>query len=377
MKVEKKPVIGVVIVSFNSGDVILDCLESLLAVTDTDLRILVVDNASPDDTVEILRKWAAAGTLHDAGNLPYRPRDHGPVSLIDISGNDQGTALPNGAVGLLQTGLNTGFAGGVNRGMAALAACPEIDAFWILNPDAMTLADTPAALARGMLENPGFGLMGGRIYYTDPATQIQGDGGTINRYTGICIPINLGAMGPAVPPPRSTDLDFVSGAHMLASRAMLETTGGMVEDYFLYYEEVDWAMRRGALDLVYLDDAIVHHHGGTAIGSPTLERGPSPLSSYFTFRNRMRFQRRFSPWSLPMTWAYSMAKIAYWTLTGQRAAAWAAWAGMNGLRAPADIRARFTGAAKAHAFAPMDISGRGPLTLPKAKMHKPESTNPA
>ena len=48
MHMQKDPIIGVVIVSFNSGDVILDCLESLLAVTDTDLRILVVDNASTE-----------------------------------------------------------------------------------------------------------------------------------------------------------------------------------------------------------------------------------------------------------------------------------------------------------------------------------------
>ena len=371
MHMQKDPIIGVVIVSFNSGDVILDCLESLLAVTDTDLRILVVDNASTDDTIQVLRDWAATGALHDAGDLPYRPRDHGPIDLIDISENDQEAALPNGAVGLLQAGLNAGFAGGVNRGMMALAAMPGIDAFWILNPDAMTLPETPAALARGMAENPGFGLMGGRIYYTDPVTQIQADGGRVNRHTGICSPINLGAMGPDVPHPSAADLDFISGAHMLASRAMLDATGGMVEDYFLYYEEVDWAFRRGDLDLVYRDDAIVHHHGGTAIGSPTLDRGPSPLSSYFIFRNRMRFQRRFAPWSLPMTWAYSMAKIIHWTLTGQRAAAWAACAGTNGLTPPASIRDRFTGPAKALAFAPMAETTHGPITTPATTPAKP------
>jgi GT2 family glycosyltransferase len=52
------PVIGVVIVVYNSADVILDCLESLFSQEGLDLRVVVVDNASPDDSVDRIRAWA-------------------------------------------------------------------------------------------------------------------------------------------------------------------------------------------------------------------------------------------------------------------------------------------------------------------------------
>ena len=47
-------------------------------------------------------------------------------------------------------------------------------------------------------------------------------------------------------------MEYVSGASMLASRAFLENVGLMEESYFLYFEELDWALRaRGKFDLAY------------------------------------------------------------------------------------------------------------------------------
>ena len=68
------PALGVVIVTFNSTDVILDCLESLFAATGTRLAIAVVDNASTDGTAALLRDWAA-------GRRPYVPPADLPFAL--------------------------------------------------------------------------------------------------------------------------------------------------------------------------------------------------------------------------------------------------------------------------------------------------------
>ena len=85
---------------------------------------------------------------------------------------------------------------------------------------------------------------------------------------------------------------------MVVSRDFLARVGPMREDYFLYYEEVDWALRRGDLPLAFAGDAIVYHHGGTSIGTGRLDERPSAFSNYFNYRNRMRFMRRFHPWRL-------------------------------------------------------------------------------
>ena len=306
-------VLGVVVVTFNSADVILDCLESLLSAKGVKLHLTIVDNASTDATITVLRDWAA-------GRVAYTPPSELPFTVHPcpkpVALYTPADALPTSGyrIVLLETGINGGFAAGVNAGLAHLATNPGIDRFWILNPDSVTPADTPRAFA----EEPAaeFSLMGGRLIYLEGNDQIQLDGGTINSRTGVTGNLNQYALHPATPAPSPTQMHFITGASMVASRAFYEAVGPMMEDYFLYYEEVDWALRRGDLPLAYCAGGIVYHRAGTAIGSATLKRPASPFSLYFKHRARLLFMRRHFPRNLPFAYAYSLAKAAQLLLKG-------------------------------------------------------------
>jgi hypothetical protein len=342
---EPDPDLGVVIVTFNSSDVILDCLESLLAAPDVRLSIVVVDNASTDGTPELLRAWAAGRiAFSPAADLPVplaaQPK---PVSL------QAGPAVSAGRhqVSLIETGTNLGFAGGVNRGLAALAALPTPDRFWVLNPDSVVPPETPGRFARA----PGaFALMGGRVVYLETPDRIQIDGGTIAWMTGVTGNINLGAPHPATADPAATRLDFVTGASLVVSRSFYQTAGPMAEDYFLYYEEVDWAMRRRDLPLAFCAGAVVFHRGGTAIGSPTIGRPASAFSLYFKHRARMMFLRRHAPWSMPTGLAYSLAKALQLLFRGYPREAWTILGASLGLPPVASVRGRLSPEAQERAF---------------------------
>ena len=336
--------IGVVLVSYNTGAVLIDCLESLLAAAATqgapEMRALVVDNASPTDPLPMLEGWADGSAPWSAEAMPFAPRDpRGPLTLDtrDLASDGRhptlGT-LSEGIVGYLQAGVNAGFAAGVNRALETFRAMPEIEYFWLLNSDAMTEADTPAnlvAAARAAEAGPdgGFSMMGGRVFYTDPPMQIQSDGGWIDLSLGRARPASLGAHGRDAPPPVA--LDYISGSHMFVSRAFLDQSGLMSEDYFLYFEEIDWCLRRGELPLIWVPDAAVHHRAGASIGSQTLAEGPSIVAAYWMQRSRMRFVRRWKPASLPVATVYSLGKIAQLALSGHRSAARAALRGTCGL----------------------------------------------
>jgi GT2 family glycosyltransferase len=68
----------------------------------------------------------------------------------------------------------------------------------------------------------------------------------------------------------------------------------MQEDYFLYFEELDWATRgSGRFRLGYAPKSIVYHKEGASIGTDA--SGGSALSIYYLFRNRIRFTHRFAP----------------------------------------------------------------------------------
>ena len=350
--------IGVVIVTFNSGSEAVDCAETLLAsaqAAGVPLRVALVDNASTDDTMPRLQAWAS-------GEEPYEPPPEVPFTVQTVpkplAYTEGGAALPPSdgeamlQAALIQTGENRGFAGGVNAGLAYLAQYPDIRHFWVLNPDSLVPPETVGRLAARLAEGDAYSLMGGRVNYLDPPGLIQIDGGLVNWKTGVTSNFNIREPSASAPPPDPAGLDFITGASMVASREFYEIAGPMREDYFLYYEEVDWAMRRGALPLAYCAGMDVFHRAGTSIGSPTPNRPATPLSQYFKHRGRIRFLRRFRPANLPFAYLYSLAYTAKMLSVRAWPEAWAVVTATLGLKAPAAIRRRLGPAAAKLAFGP-------------------------
>lgn len=345
----QRPEIGVVVVLYRSADVLVDCVESLLASQGVRPRIVLCDNASPDDGVARLRALAAARG----------------VALLELAEGEAppAAALPEGGITLLRLSVNGGFAAGANAGLRLLLSRPEVGLFWVLNPDCVVGPDTAAAFVRCARAGGPFSLMGGRVVFMDPPQAIQSDGARVGRWTGVVRSVNQGRLPAGTPPPDPAELDIISGANMVASRAFIEAQGLMEEGYFLYYEEVEWAFRRGALPLRYCPEAVVHHHGGTAIGSGSPTRAASGFANYFNYRNRMRFAARCMPQALPGAYLYSMAKVGQMLLQGRLAEAQGALWGVHQLPPPAMVRDRLSPGALArvrgHAAVPERISGRG------------------
>lgn len=352
------PTLGVVVVTFNASDVILEALESLMAARDVALEVVVVDNGSTDDTLALIRSWAAGETAFEVpADCPF-PLQAAPKP-VTLHGPEAAFAAKEGVhLTLIETGTNSGFAGGVNVGLAHLAQRPEIDRFWVLNPDSSVPPQTPAAFATHPAPDGGFALISGRVVYYDTPDMIQIDGGTLNTKTGVTGNIGLGAAFSQTPPPEASELDFVTGASLVASRRFYDQVGPMEESYFLYYEEVDWALRRGDLPLLHCPNALVYHKAGTAIGSPTLGRPASPFSLYFKYRARMRFLRRFYPRSILWGWAYSLAKAGQLAIKGYVREAWTILVASADAQAPAYVRQVLSPQAAQHAFGAKDSHDR-------------------
>ncbi|MBM2575148.1 glycosyltransferase family 2 protein [Jannaschia sp. Os4] len=308
------PRLGVVVVTHRSADVIGPCLASLMASEGTALRVVVVDNASPDDTLAVARG------VHVAA----------PHS-VEID------AAP----------VNAGFAGGVNRGLARLFADDGLDRVWLLNPDCTARPDTAAVLAACGGDAP-WGMIGGRVLYDDPPGVVQSDGGRLDRRTGRTDGINRGR--PAAEAAMPARMDFVSGAHLVASRALYERAGPMPDETFLYYEEVAWARRLGDLPILPCPGAVVHHRAGTSIGSGRPGRRASPMSTYFLHRARHRFVRAHLPQARLGAMAFSWAKAAQMAAKGDLAGADALLRGALDRPPPAAVRDRLDPAARTIAF---------------------------
>lgn len=308
---------GVVLVAFNSGPLLQDCVQSLLNSEDADLRILVVDNGSSDDTIDQLRQ----------------------SGLITSEYTEMPASIGSGEVALWSLTQNHGFAGGVNHGVRTFMAMDDVDYIWVLNPDAAAHPKTAATLEARARDLGQFGVLGGRVCYED-GTLIQCDGGHINPRTGVCSLMNNRLQASTTPLPQRAAIDFISGAHMFVSKEFVRQAGEMPEEYFLYYEETDWCLQRGDLALELVEGAEVYHVGGATIGSKTPTQSISPLSAYFMARSRMRFMRKYHPKNQLFAAVYTAAKGAKLLLSGERAAALATWRGILGLAPSAALRAK-------------------------------------
>jgi GT2 family glycosyltransferase len=332
MVTKPQPRLGVVIVTYDSEAVIRQCLNSLVNSENCSLNIVVVDNASTDNTRTVLKQWA-----REVGDCCE------PIDGLKSSSVTKGAHT----VSTIDMYTNLGFAGGVNVGLRRLLKSLDLDLFWILNPDCVARPETASVFAETAASRGRFGLMGGRIVYIEPADTIQSDGGRFNRWTGMCKSINLSKNIHETPFPDEDKLDYISGASIIVSREYIEEVGLMDEYYFLYYEEVDWALRRRDFPLLYAPGAIVLHHGGTSIGSPLIGRKQgSSFSNYFNYRNRMRIIEKFHNNNKVISYVYSALKVIRLLVQGYFPEAGGAFRGLHDLAPPASVQTRLSSEAR-------------------------------
>ena len=272
------PLVGVSIVNYQSANLVHRCLETLAEEKQRwpALRVVVVDNASPD----------------------------GSASLIDCAIEENGWAL---WVELIRAPENGGFSYGNNRAFERLLAL-EVDYIWLLNPDTEVREGAIAPLVTMLSDNSDVGIVGSRLEDDDGTPQVSAFnfptpfGELVNRS-------NLGVLGKIFPrrvvaPPvqnQSHKADWLAGASMMMSAALLSRVGFMDEGYFLYFEEVDFckAVMAAGLHVMYCPDSRVIHYVGAASGFSDGRR-KQPRRPTYWFDSRRRFFDKNFGWFLSL-----------------------------------------------------------------------------
>ncbi len=327
---------GVVILNWNGWGDTVECLESVFRLDPAPRQVVVCDNGSTDGSVERIRQWAEGRLDAAPASGPLRrftvPPVAKPVGLILLdrvaaetgSGPGGGTDAV-GALVLIRTGGNLGFAGGNNVGLRYLLKQGDIDCVWLLNNDTVVPPESLGRLMATLQAHPDVGMVGSTLLYYDNPDVVQALGGcTYNRWLGMPRPRGLGQPAATVgdAPRPDGDLAYVSAASLLVRRALLEDVGLMAEHYFLYYEELDWVARcRGRYGLAHQPHSIVYHKEGASIGSAEKVEKRSLLSDYYSKRNRVRFACRHRPVFVPTVILGNIAVAAWFATRGDWARA--------------------------------------------------------
>lgn len=314
------PVVYVVLLNWNGWRDTVACLESLLNSTGIALKVIVCDNASSDGSLTQIARWAEGELEAESPAHPRLARLLGgrngklATRLLDRKLAESGTVLATRPLTLIDNGANLGFAAGNNVGLRYALAQPDMTHAWVLNNDTLVEPDTLANMIQRMADAPQDSVCGSMIHFFDQPERIQAIGGNrFNPLTGCAArsegrflhETDVSSLATA-----EASLAYISGCSLLLPRRFLATVGLMSEDYFLYYEEIDWFTRAaGAFELRLARDAVVYHREGSAIGSAGWQRAASPLAEYYNARSRLIFMRKFRPVLLPLCYSHMCLQL--------------------------------------------------------------------
>lgn len=250
----------ILLLNWNNSDETLRCMESLKKVEYSNFEVVVVDNGSNDNSVQVLENFKKQTSQYK----------------ITILLNEQ----------------NLGFGGGNNAGIE-YATEHDADYILILNNDTTVAPDFLDKLVVEAEKDAKTGLVIPTIYFMDPHNLVWFGGKTKFKWHKM----TKAAVVPLFKKekPKNTmpvKIDFATGACMLVKREVLEKTR-FYPPYFLYFEDVDlsFKIKKAGHDLLWVPDAKIWHK----VSATTLTKVGSPGMNYYNNRNILLLGRRHGP----------------------------------------------------------------------------------
>jgi GT2 family glycosyltransferase len=276
--------VSVIIVNWNGEKFLEQCLTALSHQTMKPYEIFLVDNASSDASLDIIRRF------------PF--------------------------VRLFAQENNIGFARGNNLAIEAVSAASE----WIalINPDAFAEPRWLEELLTANLQNPEFDIFGSKLVNAENSVLLDGAGDTYH-VSGLVWRTSHG-MRVSEAEVNVREIFSPCAAAAMYRHSVLREVGGFDEDYFCYVEDVDigFRLKLAGYRCLYVPNSVVHH-----IGSGTTGGQHSDFSVYHGHRNLVWTFVKDVPgglfWLLlPLHLLLNITTLVYFSFLGQRKVIWRA-----------------------------------------------------
>ncbi|HEY9746113.1 MAG TPA: glycosyltransferase family 2 protein [Oculatellaceae cyanobacterium] len=237
------PKVFILLLNYRGTDDTFSCLDSLRTLDYPDFEIIVIDNASPDDSVARLK-----------ARLEQNPGEFHLICSPD----------------------NRGYSAGNNLGLDyALANAPnDTAAVWLLNNDTTVESGALSALVAESKRTGG--IAGSLLLYPDGSYQQVGT--RLRWWTGSAKGYPEAAIRDGML------VETLTGASMLLPLQVIQKVGKLDESFFLYFEDGEYSLRcrRHGIPLTLAMNSRVFHKEGATTGRK------SRMTQYFYHRNRLR-----------------------------------------------------------------------------------------
>ena len=277
--------VTIVTLNWNGWPDTIDLLNSLIAVEYEPFSVVVIDNASTDESAEQIEAWmkknqATYGVLEapegaQAGSV-------GDIAII--------TGKLESGLNFIRSPVNLGFCRGNNLGLE-LAFQSGADLAVVLNNDTLVSKGFLTPMVKAVGDNPDVGVVGGVITHCSDPSTIWYAGGRFSRFltnTRVGNGDPVSSLQGVVEP---YETEWISGCMTMIPSWTYEVTKGFSEEYFIWSEEWDHSLRvsQAGFRLMVVPTSRICHKVGKSLGIM------KPLNYYYGVRNGLIFQRKFLP----------------------------------------------------------------------------------
>lgn len=299
--------IYIIILNYNGWADTIECLESVLRNNYPNYQVIVLDNNSPNNSMEYIKAWAEGkldvwvNPTNPLRKLSYPPVPK-PIPYVyynreeaEKGGNPQiekklEGQIPEGITTkyplvFIQTGENLGFAGGNNIGIKYALAKDDFDSIILLNNDTVIEKDSISKLFEAKENYRNKAIYGGRIYYYYDIDKIWYDGGHFNEWLGRATHIKMGKRNIPIKP--VSEVNFITFCLVLIPKQIIKEIGLLDESYFMYVEDLDYSYKiwKKSYKLYHVSSSQIWHKVGASS-----EGEISESSAYWYYRNSLIFR---------------------------------------------------------------------------------------
>lgn len=315
-KIISYPKVAIIILNWNGWKDTIECLESVQKLSYPNYQIVLVDNASTDDSLKNIKKWSEGKIPVNTKFVKFSP-ELKPVKFIEY---DRATAL-NGGISEKEKALenifsekrmililnkeNLGFAGGNNVSMR-YSLKRDYDYVWLLNNDSVVDKHALSGMVELIKVDEKIGMVGSTIFDYYNSTKIQSIGvySPLPRLEKLYFIKNNKV---------NEDMNYYKGANWLWAASLLvistclRNIGLLDENYFYCFEDVDWSYRERENDwkLLCSKQSKIWHKGGSKVSKINRKflginfvRNAYEyfhLRGYYELRNELYFTLKHSP----------------------------------------------------------------------------------
>jgi len=295
MNQSELPLISIIILNWNGWHDTIECLESVYQIDYSNFDVVIIDNASIDKSISKIKDYCEGKIELKSNFVEYSKKDK-PINFIEYSKeeidsltNDTNIKSSNPAknIILIKNDKNYGFAEANNIGIIYSIRNLNPKYVLLLNNDTIVSKESLKKLVEVADTDEKIGAVGPMVYHYGYTNKIQSVGAKILWNRGISNVLGVNEIDNGQYN-GVNEVDSLVGCALLVKTSLFGEIGFLMNDYFAYWEEVEWCIRakKANYKIINVPTAKIWHKGGSS------SKKVSGFYEYHFTRNMIWFTKK-------------------------------------------------------------------------------------